>query len=126
MDIKARNLASTGLEHGLQLVKSSFSSYSSPIIGNFNNGSYKVTLNTSEDESGSNLKYNHYGLLKSEAEIGGVKRNVRLILSSYRMHLILHFTEVMLEENPLALNQQLMVIFILMVVLAQLIWILEK
>ena len=36
MDIKARNLASTGLEHGLQLVKSSFSSYSSPIIGNFN------------------------------------------------------------------------------------------
>ena len=83
MDIKARNLASTGLEHGLQLVKSSFSSYSSPIIGNFNNGSYKVTLNTSEDESGSNLKYNHYGLLKSEAEIGGVKRNVRLILSSY-------------------------------------------
>ena len=83
MDIKARNLASTGLEHGLQLVKSSFSSFSSPVIGNFNNGSYKVTLNTSVDENGSSLQYDHYGLLKSEAEIGGVKRNARLIMSSY-------------------------------------------
>ena len=83
MDIKARNLANTGIEHGLQIVKSSFSSFSSPVIGNFNNGSYKVSLNTSVDENGSNLQYNHYGLLKSEAEIGGVKRNARLIMSSY-------------------------------------------
>ncbi len=83
MDIKARNLASTGIEHGLQLIRSSFSSFSSPVIGNFNNGSYKVTLNTSVDEIGSNLQYNHYGLLKSEAEIGQVKRNARLIISSY-------------------------------------------
>ena len=64
-DIKARNLALTGLEHGTQLVNTSFSSISNPVTGIFNNGQYKVSVNESTDENGSPLPFSHYHLLNT-------------------------------------------------------------
>jgi len=82
-DIKARNLALTGLEHGTQLVNTSFSSISNPVTGIFNKGQYKVSVNESTDENGSPLPFSHYHLLNSTATIGNVERNSRIIVSPY-------------------------------------------
>ena len=80
LDIKARNLAMTGLEHGIQSYKSYRSM--SDINGSFNNGDYRVQFNDSENESGSSLPYSNYIMVKSRARINDVERNLRIIISS--------------------------------------------
>ena len=85
LDIKARNLAMTGAEHGMQLYKSSRSTEGiniNNITGNLNNGSYAVSFDSDNDEVTSTLPYTHYLTMKSSATIDDVKRNIRFILSS--------------------------------------------
>ena len=85
LDIKARNLAMTGAEHGMQLYKSSRSTEGiniNNITGNLNNGSYAVSFDSDNDEVNSALPYTHYLTMKSSATIDDVKRNIRFILSS--------------------------------------------
>ena len=79
-DIKARNLAMTGIEHGLQNYK--ISRNTSSLSGNFNKGDYSISFDSNNDESGSSLPHSHYLTIKSSATIDDVKRNIRLILSS--------------------------------------------
>lgn len=81
--IRARNLAQTGIEVGLRSLESSYSSLESSILGSLNKGSYTVKINKGKDESNLDLAYNHYSLLKSESEVGGVSRSIRIIISSY-------------------------------------------
>jgi hypothetical protein len=80
LDIKARNLAMTGLEHGIQSYKSSRSI--SEINGSFNNGNYKIEFDGSNDELGSPLAHSNYIMMKSRATINDVERNLRIIISS--------------------------------------------
>ena len=79
-DIKARNLAMTGIELGLHSYKSSRDV--SNIDGNFNNGTYSVRFDSQYDESGSSLPKEHYLTLKSKAKIDDVERNIRFLISS--------------------------------------------
>jgi hypothetical protein len=83
MDIKARNLAMTGLEHGMQSINTSYSSLVNSVSSSFNTGEYTVQVDENNDETGSSLPYSHYHLLKSTGIIGEVKRNVRVLVSSY-------------------------------------------
>ena len=79
-DIKVRNLAMTGIEHGLQSYKSSRNT--SDIDGSFNNGTYSVRFDSQNDESGGALSKSHYLTLKSTGKIDDVERNVRFLVSS--------------------------------------------
>ena len=79
-DIKARNLAMTGIEHAMQSYKASRNI--SNISGNFNNGSYSVSFDTQNNEAGTALPHSQYITVKSTATINDVERNLRLILSS--------------------------------------------
>jgi len=79
-DIKARNLAMTGIEHAMQSYKASRNI--SNISGNFNNGSYSVSFDTQNNEAGTALPHSQYITVKSIATINDVERNLRLILSS--------------------------------------------
>ena len=80
-DIKARNLAMTGIEHGLQNYK--ISRNTSVISEEFNNGTYTVSYNSQTDETGSALPKTQYLTLESIGKIDDVERNIRLILSSF-------------------------------------------
>ncbi|SVA88206.1 uncharacterized protein METZ01_LOCUS141060, partial [marine metagenome] len=80
MDIKARNVAMTGLEHGIQSYKTSRSI--STINGSFNTGNYLVEFDASNNESGSPLPHSNYIMMKSRANIDDVERNLRLFISS--------------------------------------------
>ena len=75
MDIKARNLAMTGIEHAMQSYKTSRNI--SGVSDDFNNGSYSVTFDTLNNESGSSLPYSNYLTIKSKATINDVERNLR-------------------------------------------------
>ena len=79
-DIKVRNLAMTGIEHGLQSYKSSRNT--SNIDGSFNNGTYSVRFDSQNDESGVSLSKSHYLTVKSTGKIDDVERNVRFLVSS--------------------------------------------
>ncbi|MBT3590374.1 MAG: LamG domain-containing protein [Candidatus Marinimicrobia bacterium] len=79
LDIKARNLALTGIEHAMQSYK--MSRNISNITGNFNNGSYSVSFDTQNNETGAPLPYSQYITVKSTATINDVERNLRLIIS---------------------------------------------
>ena len=79
-DIKARNLAMTGIEHAMQSYKASRNI--SNITGNFNNGNYSVSFDTQNNEAGTALPHSQYITVKSTATINDVERNLRLILSS--------------------------------------------
>ena len=80
-DIKARNLAMTGIEHAMQSYKAS-RNISNNISGNFNNGSYSVSFDTQNNEAGTALPHSHFITVKSSATINDVERNLRLIISS--------------------------------------------
>ena len=80
VDIKARNLALTGIEHAMQSYK--ISRNISNVSGDFNNGSYSVTFDTQNNETGISLPHSQYITVKSTATINDVERNLRLILSS--------------------------------------------
>ena len=79
-DIKARNLAMTGIEHAMQFYKASRNI--SNISGNFNNGNYSVSFDTQNNEAGTALPHSQYITVKSIATINDVERNLRLIISS--------------------------------------------
>ena len=86
LDIKARNLALTGGEHGMYIYKSSRNTDGvsiNNIAGNLNNGSYTVSFDLDNDESNQVLPYSQYLTMKSSATIDDVKRNIRYILSSF-------------------------------------------
>lgn len=80
LDIKARNLAMTGIERGLQAFKASRNT--SSLSGKFNTGNYSVSFDTQNNEKGVSLPYSHYSTLKSIATIDDVERNLRVIVSS--------------------------------------------
>ena len=62
-DIKARNLALSGAEHGMQIFKNS--RVISDLTGALNKGSYQVSFDSHNDEANITLPYEHYILLKS-------------------------------------------------------------
>ena len=66
-DIKARNLAISGAEHGMQVYKESKTT--SNIAGNLNKGSYTVSFDLNNNEANSSLPYTHYLMIKSSASI---------------------------------------------------------
>ena len=80
LDIKARNLALTGLDHWVH----SYGSVRniSQVSGSFNNGNYVVSHDTLYNESGGGLPYSNYLTIKSKATIDDVERNLRLTMSS--------------------------------------------
>ena len=85
LDIKARNLAMSGAEHGMQIYKSSRNTEGisiNNITGNLNNGTYTVSFDSDNDEAATALPYTHYLTIKSSATIDDVKRNIRYIFSS--------------------------------------------
>ena len=79
-DIKTRNLAISGAEHGMQIYKESKAT--SDVAGILNKGSYAVSFDLTNDEASSPLPYTHYLMIKSTASIDDVKRNIRYIISS--------------------------------------------
>ena len=86
LDIKSRNLALTGAEHGMYIYKSSRNTDGvsiNNITGNLNNGTYTVSFDLDNDESNQVLPYSQYLTMKSSATIDDVKRNIRYILSSF-------------------------------------------
>ena len=82
LDIKARNLAFTGAEHGMQIYKSSKNNDDinvDNISGDLNNGSYNVSFDSNYNESNQELPYTQYLTMTSSASIDDVKRNIRYI-----------------------------------------------
>ncbi len=82
-DIKTRNLAQSGLDHGIQVFKSLGSPYLPPINKTFNNGQYTITYDPSNNEVGSPLPYSHFAMIKTSASLDDATRNSRLFVSSY-------------------------------------------
>ena len=80
-DIRARNLALSGAEYGMQVYKESKST--ADLSGSLNKGNYIVSFDSYNDEDDSTLPYSHYFMIKSSASINDVKRNIRYILSSF-------------------------------------------
>ena len=83
MDIRARNLSQSGLEHGIQLFKAANSPYLAPVSKNLNNGQYTITFDPSNNETGNPLPYSHYAMTNSSASINDATRNTRFFVSSY-------------------------------------------
>ncbi len=85
LDIKTRNLAFTGAEHGMQIYKASKNNNVinvNNISGDLNNGSYNVSFDSNYNESNQELPYTQYLTMTSSASIDDVKRNIRYIISS--------------------------------------------
>ncbi len=85
LDIKARNLALTGAEHGMHIYKSSRNNNSvsiDNISGNLNNGVYVISFDSDNNELNQALPYTQYLTMMSSATIDDVKRNIRYIISS--------------------------------------------
>ena len=83
VDIRSRNLAQSGLDHGIQLFKTANSPYLAPVSKNLNNGQYTITFDPSNNENDSPLPYSHYAMINSSASINDATRNTRLFVSSY-------------------------------------------
>ena len=83
VDIRSRNLAQSGLDHGIQLFKTAASPYLAPVSKNLNNGQYTITFDPSNNETGNPLPYSHYAMINSSASINDANRNTRLFVSSY-------------------------------------------
>ena len=83
LDIKTRNLAQSGLDHGVAIFKNNSSPYLPPLTKNFNNGQYTITYDPSYNENGSPLPYSHFAMIKSSASLSETTRNSRLFVSSY-------------------------------------------
>ena len=81
LDIKARNLALSGIEHGLHVYGSSKSTES--FTKKFNNGNYTVSFDDEKNESGDPLPRSQYLMIKSKGKISDSERNVRLLISSF-------------------------------------------
>ena len=59
VDIRSRNLAQSGLDHGVQLFKTAASPYLAPVSKNLNNGQYTITFDPSNNETDNPLPYSH-------------------------------------------------------------------
>ena len=81
LDIKARNLALTGIEHGLYVYASSKSTES--FTKKFNNGNYTVSFDDEKDEVGDQLSKVQYTMITSKAKISDTERKVRLLISTF-------------------------------------------
>ena len=81
LDIKARNLALTGIEHGLYVYASSKSTES--FTNKFNNGNYTVSFDDEKDEVGDQLSKIQYTMITSKAKISDTERKVRLLISTF-------------------------------------------
>ena len=81
LDIKARNLALTGIEHGLHVYASSKSTES--FTKKFNNGNYTVSFDDEKDETGEQLSKIQYTMITSKAKISDTERKVRLLISTF-------------------------------------------
>ena len=80
-DIKARNIAMTGVEHGWQVYKSTKSTIN--ITKDFNQGSYTVSFDSDNDEANTSLDHSkQYLTMKVSGTIDDVERNIRFLLSS--------------------------------------------
>ena len=82
-DIKTRNLAQSGLDHGIHVFKNIGTPYLPPITRTFNNGQYTITYDPSNNENGSPLPYSHFAMIKTSASLDDATRNSRLFVSSY-------------------------------------------
>ena len=84
MDIRARNLSQSGLDHGIQLFKAANSPYLGPVSKNFNNGQYTITFDPSNNETGNPLPYSHYAMTNSsEWGLTGNSPDIALSLVNY-------------------------------------------
>ena len=80
-DIKVRNIAMAGAEHGLQIYKTTRSTNS--ITKNFNQGSYTVSFDSNNDETGGSLtSREHFLTMMVSGTLSDVQRNIRFFLSS--------------------------------------------
>mgnify|MGYP001232678937 FL=1 len=80
IDIKARSLALSGLNHSLELFK--VNRGISNTSGRINKGEYIVSKIPSKNELDENLSRTNYFTLQSTAKIGEVERKVRCVVSS--------------------------------------------
>ena len=80
LDIKARSLALSGLNHSLELFK--VNRDISNTTGRINKGDYTIYKVASVDELGESLNRTHYFTFKSIATIDDVKRKIRCQVSS--------------------------------------------
>lgn len=83
LDGKTRNLAVSGLEHGVQLFKNNGFFTNNIIQKNLGDGSYNIRFDSNNDYNGNSLPYTHYTMLSSSASIGEVERKTRLFVSAY-------------------------------------------
>ena len=80
-DIKARNIAMAGAEHGIQVYKTTRATTS--VTKEFNDGSYTVSFDSNNDETGTSLvSKEQYLTMMISGTLGDVNRNIRLFLSS--------------------------------------------
>ena len=83
-EIRARNLAQTGLDIALNAVSSSYSQLmANGFSGELNKGTYSVVLDEDAFHDESALPYHHYNVLESVGKIAEVKSNARILISSY-------------------------------------------
>lgn len=83
-EIRARNLAQTGLDIALNAVSSSYSQLmANGFSGELNKGTYSVVLDENAFHDESALPYHHYNVLESVGKIAEVKSNARILISSY-------------------------------------------
>mgnify|MGYP001169370496 CR=1 FL=1 len=80
LDIKARSLALSALNHSFELFKQK--RRFSDVNGKINNGEYNVEIIPSKDESDGNLSRSNYMTFQSTSKISNVERKVRFIVSS--------------------------------------------
>ena len=83
LDGKTRNLAVSGLEHGVQLFKDNGFYTNNIVQKNLGDGAYSIRFDSNNDYNGNSLPYSHYTMLSSNASIGEVERKTRLFVSAY-------------------------------------------
>jgi hypothetical protein len=83
LDGKTRNLAVSGLEHGVQLFKDNGFYTNNVVQKNLGDGAYSIRFDSNNDYNGNSLPYSHYTMLSSNASIGEVERKTRLFVSAY-------------------------------------------
>ncbi|MFL2982758.1 MAG: hypothetical protein ACJZ12_00020 [Candidatus Neomarinimicrobiota bacterium] len=83
-EIRARNLSQTGLDIALNAVSSNYNELrSSGFSGTLNKGTYDVVLDEDAFHDDSSLPYHHLNVIESVGKLAEVKRNARILISSY-------------------------------------------
>ncbi|MBC8402078.1 MAG: hypothetical protein ISR95_00970 [Candidatus Marinimicrobia bacterium] len=81
VEAKARHIAMTGLERGIQQFRRTRVPPSFTDIP-FGTGTYTVRFDTLRDETGTTLPWCNYVMIRSRGNVADVERNVRVVLSS--------------------------------------------